>query len=72
MEATSEGMSQETVTSAIHAAGYSIGTCSGHTGKGLQYVVTARDAKTNEEWTVLASSEYGVACDGDRWSGVCR
>ena len=51
------------VTEAIHAAGYSIGTCRVWTVKGLRYVVTARDAKTDEKWRVMAIREYDAAVE---------
>ncbi len=60
------------ILSSIHAAGYSIGTCSVWTAKGLRYVVTDRDAETDEKWTVMDSCEYDAGCGPVRWSGGCR
>ena len=53
----------DAILKSIHAAGYSIGTCCVWTPKGLRYVVTARDAKTDERWSVTAIREYDAACE---------
>lgn len=51
------------IINSIHAAGYSIGTCCVWTPKGLRYVVSARDAKTDERWSVTAIREYDAAVE---------
>ena len=51
------------ILSTIHAAGYSVATCYVWTAKGLQHVVTAQDAKTDEKWTVMSIREYDAACE---------
>ena len=53
----------DAILDSIHAAGYSIGTCCVWTVKGLRYVVTARDAKTDERWSDMAIREYDAACE---------
>lgn len=53
----------EAILKCIHFAGYSLGECYVWTREGLRYVVTARDAETDEKWTVMAVREYDAAAE---------
>lgn len=54
----------QTIIDTIRSVGHHIGQVRVLTSDGrLQYLVRARNAKTNEKWTVTAPTEYEAACE---------
>ena len=53
----------EAILESNRAAGHSVGTGIAWTNKGLQHVVTAGEAKTDEKWTVMANREHDAAAE---------
>ena len=51
------------ILDSIHAAGYTVTARHLEMEDGLQHVVTAREAKTDERWSVTAIREYDAACE---------